>query len=54
MKSFAYAYVITTSHIDKRINVFKVKELERVIGYNNVQCQGNELVPSGKFLKHPT
>jgi hypothetical protein len=29
--------------------VFIVKELERVIGYNNVQSQGNELVPNGKF-----
>jgi hypothetical protein len=49
MKSFAYAYTIATSHIDKRVNVFRVKELERVTGYNNVQSQGNELVPSGKF-----
>jgi hypothetical protein len=36
MKSSTYAYAIATSHTDKTINVFKVKELERVIGYNNV------------------
>jgi hypothetical protein len=49
MKSFAYAYAIATSHTDKKVNVFIVKELKRVIGYNNVQSQGNELVPNGKF-----
>ncbi len=32
MKSSAYAYAIATSHIDKRVNVFRMKELERVIG----------------------
>jgi len=36
MKSFAYAYAIATSHTDKKVNVFKVKELEKIIGYNNV------------------
>jgi hypothetical protein len=49
MKSSAYAYAIATSHIDKRVNAFIMKELEKVINYNNVQSQGNELVPSGKF-----
>ncbi len=49
MKSYAYAYAIATSHIDKRVNAFIMKELEKVINYNNVQSQGNELVPSGKF-----
>jgi hypothetical protein len=49
MKSSTYVYVSITFHTDKRVNVFIVKELERVIGYNNVQSQGNELVPSGKF-----
>jgi hypothetical protein len=49
MKSSAYAYAIATSHIDKRVNAFIMKELEKVINYNNVQSQGNELLPSGKF-----
>jgi hypothetical protein len=49
MKSSTYVYAITIFHTDKRVNVFIVKELERVIGYNKVQSQGNELVPSGKF-----
>jgi hypothetical protein len=34
MKSSTYVYVIATSHIDKRVNVFVMKELKRVIGYN--------------------
>jgi len=49
MKNSAYAYAIATSHIGKRVNAFIMKELEKVINYNNVQSQGNELVPSGKF-----
>jgi hypothetical protein len=36
MKSFTYVYAIATSHTDKKVNVFIMKELERVIGYNNV------------------
>jgi hypothetical protein len=49
MKFFAYVYAIVTSHTNKRVNVFRVKELLRVIGNNNIQSQGNELMPSGKF-----
>jgi hypothetical protein len=37
MKSFLYACAIVSSHTNKRVNVFKVKELEIIIGYNNVQ-----------------
>jgi hypothetical protein len=34
MKSCAYAYAIVTSHTDKRVNVFKMKKLEKIIMSN--------------------
>jgi hypothetical protein len=34
MKSFAYAYAIATFHIDKKMNVFKMKESKSVIMSN--------------------
>jgi hypothetical protein len=29
MKGFMYAYAIGTSHIDKKVNAFKIKDLEK-------------------------
>jgi hypothetical protein len=37
MKSFTYAYAIGTSHIDKKVNVFKIKDLEKKKPYNGIQ-----------------
>jgi hypothetical protein len=34
MKSFAYVYAIANSHSDKKMNVFKMKKIERVIMSN--------------------
>jgi hypothetical protein len=34
MNIFAYAYAITNSHHDKRLNVFRMKEVERIIMSN--------------------
>jgi len=34
MRSFVYACAIATSHINKRLNVFRVKELEKIIMSN--------------------
>jgi len=49
MKGFMYAYAISIFHIDKKINVFKVKDLERIMHYNGIQFQRDELVPSSTF-----
>jgi hypothetical protein len=34
MKSFSYVYAIATSHTNNKVNVFRVKELERIIMSN--------------------
>ncbi len=31
MKGFTYAYAIGTSHIDKKVNVFRIKNLRKKI-----------------------
>jgi hypothetical protein len=49
MKGFMYAYAISIFHSDKKINVFKVKDLERIMHYNGIQFQRDELVPSSTF-----
>ncbi len=49
MKGFMYAYAISIFHTDKKINVFKVKDLERIMHYNGIQFQRDELVPSSTF-----
>jgi len=43
MKSFTYAYAIGTSHIDKKVNVFKIKDLEKKMLYNGIQSQRDEM-----------
>ncbi len=49
MKGSMYAYAIGTIHTDKEVNVFKVKDLERVMHYNSIQFQRDESVPSSTF-----
>ncbi len=49
MKSFTYAYAIGTSHIDKKVNVFKIKDLEKEMPYNGIQSQRDEMASSGTF-----
>jgi hypothetical protein len=44
---FCDAYAICTSHDDKKVDVFKVKDLKIVMCSNGVQFQSNELAPSG-------
>jgi hypothetical protein len=42
MKSFTYAYAIAISHTNKKVNVFKMKKLEKIIMSNPKemnQCQ---------------
>jgi hypothetical protein len=46
---FLYACAIASFFTNKRANVFKMKELEIIIGYNNVQSQGDESAPNDKF-----
>lgn len=46
MKGYAYAYAIGTFHIEKTLNVFKIKILKRVMCYNGVQSQRDELALS--------
>jgi hypothetical protein len=36
MKGYAYAYAIGTFHIEKTLNVFKIKILKRVMCYNGI------------------
>jgi hypothetical protein len=44
---FCDAYAICTSHIDKKVDVFKVKDLKIIMYSNGVEFQSNELAPSG-------
>jgi hypothetical protein len=45
MKFFVYVYANSTSHINNRVNVFRVKELEKVIMSNPKEMN---------WQKHPT
>jgi hypothetical protein len=37
MKGLAYAYAIGSFHTEKKVNVFKVKDLKILMCYNGIQ-----------------
>jgi hypothetical protein len=39
MKGFMYSYAIGTSHTEKKVNVFRIKDLETIMCYNGIQFQ---------------
>lgn len=49
MKGSTYAYAIGTFHTKKKVNVFKIKDLETIMRYISIQFQRDELVLSHTF-----